>query len=279
MILIDGKKVSEEIKQSMKEEIISKNLKPSLVVVQIGDNEASNIYVKQKEKMATYLGISFSCIKFDDRADEQKIKEKIIELNNDKNVSGIILQLPIPNKFDLNGIINLINPDKDVDGLTDINRIKLINNEECFAPCTPLGIIELLKYYNIGVSGKNVVIIGRSILVSKPLSNLLLNMDATITICHSKTACLKEHTKNADILISATGKKHLIKKDMIKKDSIVIDVGITRENGKLYGDVDFEKAKSKVSFITPVPGGVGPMTVTMLMKNTIKAFKLRKNES
>lgn len=279
MILIDGKKVSEEIKQSMKEEIISKNLKPSLVVVQIGDNEASNIYVKQKEKMAIYLGISFYCIKFDDSVDEQRIKEKIIELNNDENISGIILQLPIPTKFDLNGIINLINPDKDVDGLTDINRIKLINNEECFAPCTPLGIIELLKYYNIGVSGKNVVIIGRSILVSKPLSNLLLNMDATITICHSKTACLKEYTKNADILISATGKKHLIKKDMIKKDSIVIDVGITRENGKLYGDVDFEKAKSKVSFITPVPGGVGPMTVTMLMKNTIKAFKLRKNES
>lgn len=279
MILIDGKKVSEEIKQTIKEEITSENLKPSLVVIQIGENEASNIYVKQKEKMAIYLGISFYCIKFDDSVDEQRIKEKIIELNNDENISGIILQLPIPTKYNVNNLINLIDSSKDVDGLTDINRIKLINNEKCFIPCTPLGIIELLKYYNINVTGKNVVIVGRSILVSKPLSNLLLNMDATITICHSKTACLKEYTKNADILISATGKKHLIKKDMIKKDSIVIDVGITRENGKLYGDVDFEKAKSKVSFITPVPGGVGPMTVTMLMKNTIKAFKLRKNES
>lgn len=279
MILIDGKKVSEEIKQTIKEEITSENLKPSLVVIQIGENEASNIYVKQKEKMAIYLGISFYCIKFDDSVDEQRIKEKIIELNNDENISGIILQLPIPTKYNVNNLINLIDSSKDVDGLTDINRIKLINNEKCFIPCTPLGIIELLKYYNINVTGKNVVIVGRSILVSKPLSNLLLNMDATVTICHSKTACLKEYTKNADILISATGKKHLIKKDMIKKDSIVIDVGITRENGKLYGDVDFEKAKSKVSFITPVPGGVGPMTVTMLMKNTIKAFKLRKNES
>lgn len=279
MNIIDGKLVAEKIKEELKEIIVKNNFSLSLVVIQIGEDEASNIYIKQKEKVASYLGIKFKCIKFSDKTDEFEIEKTINSLNNDINTTGLIIQLPIPDKFNKRKLINLIDPNKDIDGLTDINKSKLINKENGLVPCTPLGIIKLLEYYNIEISGKNVVIVGRSELVGRPLSNSLINMDATVTLCHSKTKNLEMHTKNADILISATGKKHLIKKDMVKKGSIVIDVGITKEDGKLYGDVDFDNVKDKVEFITPVPGGVGPMTVIMLMSNVIKSFHLRKNES
>ncbi len=273
---IDGKKISGKIKEEIKSTIELNKYIPGIAVIQIGNDEASNIYIYQKQKVAEELGIVFYAIKFDASENLEVLENKIIDLNNDKNVNGIIIQLPLPPKFTVEEIIHLINlidPSKDIDGLTDYNRIKLINNEPCFIPCTPLGVIELLKFYNIEVSGKNVVIIGRSNLVSKPLFNLLLNMNATVTICHSKTKDLSIYTKNADILISATGKKYLIKEDMVKNDAVIIDIGITREDGKIYGDVDYDNVKDIASFITPVPGGVGPMTVIMLMKNLLESYK------
>ncbi len=278
MNFIAGKKVSDEIKEDLKSEIIKNNYKLGLAVIQVGNNEASNIYINQKQKLADYLGIKFIHIKFNENEELDAIKNKLSELNNDENINGIIIQLPLPSGMDTNYLVNLINPSKDIDGLTDYNITKLIKKEPGFIPCTPLGIIKLLSYYNINPSGKNIVIIGRSNLVSIPLFHLLLNMDATVSICHSKTENLEMYTKNADILISATGVKHLITEYMIKKRSVIIDVGISRENGKIYGDVDFDSVKDNVSFITPVPGGVGPMTVVMLMKNLVEGYKNESNK-
>ena len=275
-MIMSGKEVSSKIKEDIKKEVESIEDKLTLCVVQIGNDEASNVYVRQKEKMSNELGIGFLHAKYDDTLLEEEIENEVSKLNNDPNITGIIIQLPIPNKYDTNKLINLISSNKDVDGLTDDNKVKLYNNEDAIIPCTPLGVMELLNYYNIDVKGKNVVIIGRSLLVSKPLFNLLLNKDATVTMCHSKTIDLAAITKNADILISATGKPHLVTEDMVKEGAVVIDVGINRVDGKLCGDVDFENVSKKASYITPVPGGVGPMTVTMLMKNTVDAYKRTK---
>lgn len=275
-MIMSGKEVSSKIKEDIKKEVESLEDKLTLCVVQIGNDEASNVYVRQKEKMSNELGIGFLHAKYDDTLLEEEIENEVSKLNNDPNITGIIIQLPIPNKYDTNKLINLISSNKDVDGLTDDNKVKLYNNEDAIIPCTPLGVMELLNYYNIDVKGKNVVIIGRSLLVSKPLFNLLLNKDATVTMCHSKTINLAAITKNADILISATGKPHLVTEDMVKEGAVVIDVGINRVDGKLCGDVDFENVSKKTSYITPVPGGVGPMTVTMLMKNTVDAYKRTK---
>ena len=275
-MIMSGKEVSSKIKEDIKKEVESLEDKLTLCVVQIGNDEASNVYVRQKEKMSNELGIGFLHAKYDDTLLEEEIENEVSKLNNDPNITGIIIQLPIPNKYNTNKLINLISSNKDVDGLTDDNKVKLYNNEDAIIPCTPLGVMELLNYYNIDVKGKNVVIIGRSLLVSKPLFNLLLNKDATVTMCHSKTIDLAAITKNADILISATGKPHLVTEDMVKEGAVVIDVGINRVDGKLCGDVDFENVSKKTSYITPVPGGVGPMTVTMLMKNTVDAYKRTK---
>ncbi len=275
-MIMDGREVASKIKEEIKNEISLLSNKLTLCVVQVGDDEASNIYIKQKEKLANELGINFIHKKYNDIS-EELLEEEIIKLNEDKNITGIIIQLPIPDKYNTNKLINLIDPNKDVDGLTDYNKVKLYNNEEGIIPCTPLGILELLNHYNIDVKGKNIVIIGRSLLVSKPLFNLLLNKDATVTMCHSKTINLSSITKNADILISATGKPHLVTEDMIKDNAVIIDVGISRIDGKLCGDVDFENVSKKASYITPVPGGVGPMTVIMLMKNILNAYKKQKN--
>jgi len=275
-MIIDGREVAYKIKEEIKNEISLLSNKLTLCVVQVGDDEASNIYIKQKEKLANELGINFIHKKYNDIS-EELLEEEIIKLNENKYITGIIIQLPIPDKYNTNKLINLIDPNKDVDGLTDYNKVKLYNNEEGIIPCTPLGILELLNHYNIDVKGKNIVIIGRSLLVSKPLFNLLLNKDATVTMCHSKTVDLPLITKNADILISATGKPHLVTEDMIKDNAVIIDVGISRIDGKLCGDVDFENVSKKASYITPVPGGVGPMTVIMLMKNILNAYKKQKN--
>lgn len=275
-MIIDGREVASKIKEEIKNEISLLLNKLTLCVVQVGDDEASNIYIKQKEKLANELGINFIHKKYNDIS-EELLEEEIIKLNENKYITGIIIQLPIPDKYNTNKLINLIDPNKDVDGLTDYNKVKLYNNEEGIIPCTPLGILELLNHYNIDVKGKNIVIIGRSLLVSKPLFNLLLNKDATVTMCHSKTINLSSITKNADILISATGKPHLVTEDMIKDNAVIIDVGISRIDGKLCGDVDFENVSKKASYITPVPGGVGPMTVIMLMKNILNAYKKQKN--
>jgi len=271
--IIDGKKIRDEIIEEIKHEIKHYMIKPCLAVIQIGDDPASNTYIKAKEKACNETGIYFKHIKFTEKAKEIEVINKILELNNDEYVHGILLQLPLPEGFNADKLINYIARNKDVDGLTDINLGKLFNNKNGMISCTPQGIMELLKKEEVDVSGKNVTIIGRSNLVGKPLIGLLLNKDATVTICHSKTNNLKEHTINADILIVAVGKKHFITKDMIKENAVVIDVGINKIDGKLYGDVDFENVKEKASKITPVPGGVGPMTVAMLMNNVNKAYK------
>ena len=275
---IDGKIISSKIKEELKTEIKTYMIKPCLAVIQIGNDEASNVYISAKQKACSEVGIYLKHIKFDEDSREIEIINKIIELNNDEYVHGILLQLPIPEKFNEEKLINYISRNKDVDGLTDINVGKLINNKKCLVSCTPQGIIKLLEESGVTIPGKNVVIVGRSKLVGKPLISLFLNNDATVTVCHSKTNNLKEFTKNADILVVAVGKKHLITEDMVKEDSVVIDVGINRIDGKLYGDVDYENVKNKVSLITPVPGGVGPMTVAMLLCNVNTVYKNLNNK-
>lgn len=275
---IDGKIISTKIKEELKAEIKTYMIKPCLAVIQIGNDEASNVYISAKQKACSEVGIYLKHIKFDEDSREIEIINKIIELNNDEYVHGILLQLPIPEKFNEEKLINYISRNKDVDGLTDINVGKLINNKKCLVSCTPQGIIKLLEESGVSIPGKNVIIVGRSKLVGKPLMSLFLNNDATVTVCHSKTSNLKEFTKNADILVVAVGKKHLITEDMVKKDSVVIDVGINRIDGKLYGDVDYENVKNKVSLITPVPGGVGPMTVAMLLCNVNTVYKNLNNK-
>lgn len=275
---IDGKIISTKIKEELKAEIKTYMIKPCLAVIQIGNDEASNVYISAKQKACSEVGIYLKHIKFDENSREIEIINKIIELNNDEYVHGILLQLPIPEKFNEEKLINYISRNKDVDGLTDINVGKLINNKKCLVSCTPQGIIKLLEESGVSIPGKNVVIVGRSKLVGKPLISLFLNNDATVTVCHSKTNNLKEFTKNADILVVAVGKKHLITEDMVKKDSVVIDVGINRIDGKLYGDVDYENVKNKISLITPVPGGVGPMTVAMLLCNVNTVYKNLNNK-
>lgn len=273
--IIDGKKYSLKLKDELKEEVSKFKEKPCLVVISVGDNPASRVYVSQKEKCAKYIGIEYKHLHFDEIKEEDLIKE-INKLNNDVNVSGIIVQLPLPKGMNEELIVNTIVPTKDVDGLTYLNAGMLLNNRDSLVSCTPKGIMYLLKEEGIELEGKNVVVIGRSILVGKPMMNLLINANATVTLCHSKTKDLEKITKKADVLVVAIGKKHFITRDMVKKGAVVIDVGINRVDGKLYGDVFYDDVYDKVKKITPVPGGVGPMTVVMLMQNVIKAFKENK---
>ena len=269
MKMIDGKLVRNIRKEKLIEKVNKLKDKLTLVDVNVGDNEASKIYIKQKEKMALSIGYNFINLHFDNISEEDLINE-IVKLNNDPKITGIIVQLPLPDYLNKDNILNAISPLKDVDGLTNTNLMKLINKEKCLLPCTPKGVISLLDYYNIDLQ-QNVVIVGRSKLVGYPLFNMLLNRNATITICHSKTKNLGDITKNADILIVAVGKKGLITKDMIKENVIIIDVGINRDNDKIYGDVDID-CFDKALMMTPVPGGVGPMTVISLMENVYEAY-------
>lgn len=270
--IIDGKKISGEIKDELKEKVGKLCVKPKLVVISVGDNPASKVYVGQKEKCANYIGIDYLHMHYDTISDDELIKE-IDKLNKDKKVNGIIVQLPLPDGMNETKIVNTIIPEKDVDGLTYLNAGLLLNNETSLVSCTPKGIMELLNREKVNLSGANAVVIGRSILVGKPMMNLLINANATVTLCHSKTKDLAKITKKADVLVVAIGKKHFITKDMVKKGAVVIDVGINRVDGKLYGDVDYDDVYSKVKKITPVPGGVGPMTVVMLMKNVIESYE------
>ena len=269
--IIDGKKISLKLKDELKDKVSKLKVKPKLVVISVGDNPASKVYVRQKEKCANYVGFEYLHLHYDTISDNDLIKE-INKLNNDKSVSGMIVQLPLPKGMNEKRIVNSIIPDKDVDGLSYINAGKLLNNEECLVSCTPAGIMELLKYHKIDLAGKNAVVIGRSILVGKPMMNLLINANATVTLCHSKTVDLEKITKKADILVVAIGKPNFVTRNMVKKGAIVIDVGINRVDDKLIGDVNFDDVYSKVKLITPVPGGVGPMTVIMLMNNVYKAY-------
>ena len=273
--IIDGKKVSLKLKEELKEKVSKLKVKPKLVVISVGDNPASKVYVRQKEKCANYVGFEYNHLHYEKIKDEDLIKE-IEKLNKDNSVSGMIVQLPLPKGMDEKRIVNSIDPDKDVDGLSYINAGRLLNNEPCLASCTPAGIMELLKAYNIDPCGKNVVVIGRSILVGKPMVNLMVNANATVTLCHSKTVDIEKVTKKADILVVAIGKPNFVKRNMVKRGSIVIDVGINRVDDKLIGDVDYNDVYDKVKLITPVPGGVGPMTVIMLMNNVYQAYLNKK---
>lgn len=274
--IIDGKMISKEIKEELKEKVNKLKDKPTLVVISVGDNEASKVYVGQKEKCANYIGINYQHLHFDEIEDDKLIKE-IDKLNKDNSVNGIIVQLPLPKGMNETKIVNSIVKEKDVDGLTYYNAGLLLNKEKCLVSCTPKGIMELFKRYHVELKGRHVVVIGRSILVGKPMMNLLINADATVTLCHSKTENLDKITKKADILVVAIGKKHFITRDMVRRGSVIIDVGINRCDGKLYGDVDYDNVYDKVKLITPVPGGVGPMTVVMLMQNVIEAYEMMHN--
>ena len=267
-MLLDGKVVSNKILDNIKKEISSMKDKPKLSVIYIGSDSASDIYIRNKEKACNRVGILFDLYKFDNPSIEE-VSNLINKLNSDDGVTGIIIESPIPNYLDYNYLCNLISPSKDVDGFIKDNVYNNYIGKESILPCTVSGIIELLNYYNIDLDGANVVIIGRSNIVGKPLINALLNRNATVTICHSHTNDLVNITNKADILISAVGKGSFINKDYIKKGAVVVDVGISYIDGHLCGDVLFDDVKDIVSYITPVPRGVGPMTIAMLIKNII----------
>lgn len=273
--IIDGIEASLFLKNKIKQEINEEGLTPCLTVIQIGDNKASTIYVRNKEKACNDVKIKFDLIKFPETISEDLVIDEIRRLNNDISVNGILVQLPLPQGFDEGKIINEISPLKDVDGLTYQNVGNLVLENECLVSCTPMGVMELLDMYKVDLLGKNVCVVGRSNLVGKPLIQLLLQKNATVSICHSKSKNIKDYTKMADVLIVAAGHPNLITKDMIKEGCVVIDVGINRENDSLVGDVDFDGVSKKASLITPVPGGVGPMTVASLLKNVVKAYKIQ----
>lgn len=274
-VIIDGKKLAQEIREELKlkcEQLRAKGINPKLAVVMVGDNKASQVYVRNKSKACNEVGIDFEEFLLDGNIEQKVLIDLLEKLNKDKSIHGILLQSPIPEYLDINEAFRTIAPEKDVDGFNPVNVGKLSLNQDTFVSCTPYGIMKLFEAYNIDLTGKNVTIIGRSNIVGKPLIQCCLNKNATVTVCHSKTKDLKYHTQNADIIIAAIGKSKFLTADMIKQDAVVIDVGINRgEDGKLTGDVDFESVKEKASYITPVPGGVGPMTIAMLMNNLIKA--------
>ncbi|MBR1544780.1 MAG: bifunctional methylenetetrahydrofolate dehydrogenase/methenyltetrahydrofolate cyclohydrolase FolD [Alphaproteobacteria bacterium] len=273
--LIDGKKLAEKVRNRLKLEVANLKKSPKLVVVLVGDNPASQIYVKNKEKYAGEVGIKSEVIRLASDVKQEKLLRIIKKLNKDKKVNGILVQLPLPKHIDEFDVINAIAPEKDVDGFTVYNKGLLSVGKPSMVPCTPLGIMEMFKEYKVKLDGKLAVVVGRSNIVGKPMAQLLLNNNATVIQCHSKTKNLSDITSKADILISAVGKKKLITEKYVKDKAVVIDVAMVRDekNKKWVGDVDFEKVSKKASLITPVPGGVGPMTIAMLLQNTITAYK------
>ena len=277
MVLIDGKKVSGGIRNRLAEEVQELKKKtgktPGLATVLVGDDPASAVYVRNKNKICGELGFQSFEQKLSADTSEEQLLQLVGELNSNKNIHGILVQLPLPDQIDSEKILQAIDPKKDVDGFHPVNVGKLVVGNALLTPCTPTGIIELLDHYDIEISGKHAVIIGRSNIVGKPVSMLLLQRNATITICHSRTQDLEEVTRSADIIVAAVGRANFVTEEMVSEGTVVIDVGINRVDGKLTGDVDFEPVSKKASYITPVPGGVGPMTIALLMENTLKAFK------
>ena len=276
-IIIDGKELAKKIRANLKiecEELKNKQINPKLAVIMVGDDLASKVYVRNKSKACEDVGIEYKEYLLSSNTKQKELIELIEKLNQDKRINGILLQSPIPANLDINEAFRTISPQKDVDGFNPVNVGKLVLNQDTFLSCTPYGIMKMFEKYNIDLTGKNVIILGRSNIVGKPLMHCCLNKNATVTVCHSKTQNLAQKAKEADILISAIGKAQFVTADMVKENAVVIDVGINRlENGKITGDVDFENVKEKASYITPVPGGVGPMTIAMLMNNVIKATK------
>ena len=278
--IIDGKLVSSEIKNQITQEVEEiKNktgLVPKLTVVYVGEDKASAIYVSNKQKTCAKLGIDSDLVRFPEDASEDEIIKCIDELANDDSVTGILVQLPLPKGLDEKKVISHIPWYKDVDGLTEHNVVRNFQNDEGIFPCTPLGVIDLLKYYNIQIEGKRIAVVGRSILVGKPLALLLTNLNATVTLCHSKTRNLEEITRASDIVVVAIGKARFLTENMVNENATIIDVGINRlDDGKVVGDCDFDNLVNKVEYITKVPGGCGPMTIAELMRNTIKCFNIQ----
>lgn len=276
--IIDGKELAKKVRLELKDEVEKlkkdENIHPKLAVIMVGSDPASQIYVRNKSKACDEIGIEFEEFLLDENTTQKELLDLIDRLNENEKVNGILLQSPIPKNLDINEAFRRISPEKDVDGFNPVNVGKLTLGQKGFISCTPFGVIKMLEEYNIDIEGKNAVVLGRSNIVGKPMSQCLLNKNATVTICHSKTKNINDITKNADIIVAAIGKKEFLKGDMVKEGVVVIDVGINRgEDGKLKGDVDFDEVSKKASYITPVPGGVGPMTIAMLMTNVVKAAK------
>lgn len=280
-MILDGKTLSIKQKEKLKEEVEKcidiYHVIPRLAIVMVGNNPASQIYVRNKVKAAKFCKMDAFVVSMDESVTMEALLTKIDELNQDESVHGIIVQLPLPNQIDEHTVINAVCEEKDVDGFGLINKGRLFGGLDSICPATPAGIMTILKAYQIELSGKEAVVVGRSNIVGKPMAMLLLNQNATVTIAHSRTKNLKEVTKRADILVVAIGKAKFITEDMVKENAVVIDVGINRINDKLYGDVDFETVEKKASYITPVPGGVGPLTIVTLLENTLKAYKRKMN--
>ncbi len=280
MKILDGKAVSLKVKESVKvraDELKKFGIEPTLAVVLVGEDKASQTYVRAKEKACNEYGIKSVAHRLSENTTQNELLALINVLNLDDSIHGILVQLPLPKHIDTNVVLAAIDPRKDVDGFHAVNVGKLVSGLDGFVPCTPLGVMEILKEYGIDVAGLNAVVIGRSNIVGKPMVNLLLNASATVTVTHSKTKNLKEICKNADLIVAAIGKPFFLKADMVKDGAVVVDVGINRlDDGKLVGDVDFDEVAPKCSYITPVPGGVGPMTIAMLLNNTILAAQAKK---
>lgn len=275
--IIDGKQLAKKIRENLKlecEELKEQGINPKLAVIMVGDNPASKVYVRNKSRACNEVGIEYQEYLLPENATQKELLELIKKLNQDKEINGILLQSPLPQHLNINEAFKTITYSKDVDGFTPASVGKLCIGEDTFISCTPYGVIKMFEEYNIDLKGKNVVILGRSNIVGKPLIQCCLQKDATVTVCHSKTKNLSEYTKKADVIIAAIGKAKFLTENMVKDGVVIIDVGINRQDdGKLVGDVDFENVSKKASYITPVPGGVGPMTIAMLMNNVIKAAK------
>jgi len=273
--IIDGKAIASEIREDIKREVDAvkkeKGIIPGLAVVLVGEDPASQTYVRNKEKACQKVGMYSEVYRLPAETTQEKVLAVVDELNQNPKIHGILVQLPLPDHIDEKAVINAINPDKDVDGFHPVNVGKLYIGDPGFVPCTPNGVIELLERSGVAIKGKEAVVVGRSNIVGKPVAQLLLARHATVTICHSRTSDLASHTRRAEILVVATGRAKMITGDMVKEGAVVIDVGVNRVDGKLVGDVDFDAASQRASAITPVPGGVGPMTITMLLKNTLQA--------
>ncbi len=276
-ILINGKELATKVRRELKEEVVElkkQGIQPKLAVIMVGNDGASVVYVRNKSKACEEIGIAFEEFLLKEETTREELLGLIEELNNREDVHGILLQSPIPKHLDIREAFNAISYKKDVDGFHPINVGKLAIGEECFVSCTPAGVMKMLEEHHIETQGKSAVVIGRSNIVGRPLAQLLINSNATVTVCHSKTQNIAEIAKKADILIAALGKPKFVTEDMVKEGAVVIDVGINRkEDGKLVGDVDFENVEKKASYITPVPGGVGPMTIAMLMSNVCRAAR------
>lgn len=276
--IIDGEKLAEKTMAGIKkrvDKLKSKGITPKLDIILVGEDPASQVYVMKKLKASKEMGMACELHRFPGKVSTDELTDLIKVLNSDQEVHGILVQLPLPPDLDEREVLDSIHPEKDVDGLTSYNMGKLLTGDAPFEPCTPKGIIKMLEHGNIEVKGKNVVVVGRSNIVGKPLSQMLMKKNGTVTVCHSKTNKLKEHTTKADIIVVAVGKPKFVTADMVKKDAVVIDVGTNRTGDEVLGDVDFGQVKKKASLITPVPGGVGPMTVAMVLENTVISAERR----